>query len=48
MIYGTGQTINSANYIFVQAFAELQKLESPESPDIFISELSALFFQATY
>ncbi|KAH7055784.1 polyprenyl synthetase [Macrophomina phaseolina] len=42
MIYGKGQTINSANYIFVQAFAEMQRLKSPEATEILINEVENL------
>ncbi|KAF5021009.1 hypothetical protein F66182_6940 [Fusarium sp. NRRL 66182] len=42
MVYGTAQTINSANYIFVQAFAELRNLTNLASLNIFIEEVENL------
>lgn len=41
-LFGVGQTINSANYIFVCAFEELQKLQSPHAIGVFIDELKNL------
>ncbi|PYH89575.1 terpenoid synthase [Aspergillus ellipticus CBS 707.79] len=38
-LYGAAQTINSANYAFVGAFAEVQRLHSPSAAGIFISEV---------
>lgn len=44
IIYGLGQTINSANYIFVQAFARMQILgqSNPETINMFIEEVENL------
>ncbi|RDW65762.1 bifunctional terpene synthase/polyprenyl synthetase family protein [Aspergillus mulundensis] len=39
ILFGPAQTINSANYTFVGAFAELQNLRSPLATDIFIREV---------
>ncbi|KAL4787196.1 isoprenoid synthase domain-containing protein [Aspergillus varians] len=38
-LYGSAQTINSANYAFVGAFAELQNLRSPLATGVFIREV---------
>ncbi|KAI1420545.1 isoprenoid synthase domain-containing protein [Xylaria sp. FL1777] len=38
-IYGTAQTINSANYVYFCALQELQKLENPRALTIFSEEL---------
>ncbi|KAK7724753.1 hypothetical protein SLS63_008447 [Diaporthe eres] len=43
VIYGTAQSINSANYMMVMALSELQKLRSPKATAIFIEELESLF-----
>ncbi|KAL4998432.1 isoprenoid synthase domain-containing protein [Aspergillus recurvatus] len=39
VLFGPAQTINSANYAFVSAFAELQNLRSAEAAAIFIREV---------
>lgn len=38
-IYGTAQTINSANYVYFLALQEVQKLKSPAAIDIYAQEL---------
>ncbi|KAL4960269.1 FPP/GGPP synthase family protein [Aspergillus stella-maris] len=38
-IYGTAQTINSANYVYFLALQEVQKLKSPAAIDIYVQEL---------
>ncbi|KAJ6008083.1 hypothetical protein N7540_012059 [Penicillium herquei] len=38
-LYGPAQTINSANYAFVTAFAETLNLGNPSATDIFINEV---------
>lgn len=38
-IYGTAQTINSANYVYFLALQEVQKLKSPTAIDIYVKEL---------
>ncbi|KAI1809224.1 terpenoid synthase [Poronia punctata] len=38
-IFGTAQTINSANYIYFQALSEVQKLGNPKAVSIFSEEL---------
>ncbi|RAK72420.1 FPP/GGPP synthase family protein [Aspergillus fijiensis CBS 313.89] len=38
-IYGTAQTINSANYVYFLALQEVQKLHSPAAIDIYVQEL---------
>jgi geranylgeranyl diphosphate synthase type 3 len=38
-IFGTAQTINSANYVYFQALQELQKLKNPLAIDIYTEEL---------
>ncbi|KAL4934113.1 FPP/GGPP synthase family protein [Aspergillus undulatus] len=38
-IYGTAQTINSANYVYFLALQEVQKLQSPAAIDIYVQEL---------
>jgi geranylgeranyl diphosphate synthase, type III len=38
-IFGTAQTINSANYIYFCALGELRKLRSSKAIDIFTEEL---------
>ncbi|KAF9894216.1 hypothetical protein FE257_007718 [Aspergillus nanangensis] len=38
VLFGEAQTINSAKYVFVNAFAELQHLQSPAAPNIFIGK----------
>lgn len=38
VIYGTAQSINSANYMMVMALSELQKLRSPKATAIFIGK----------
>ncbi|PLN77553.1 geranylgeranyl diphosphate synthase [Aspergillus taichungensis] len=38
-IYGTAQTINSANYVYFLALQELQKLNNPEAINIYVQEL---------
>lgn len=40
MIYGAAQTINSANYVFVNTFAELSNLRSPTAAAIFVGEFT--------
>ncbi|KAF4960704.1 hypothetical protein FGADI_783 [Fusarium gaditjirri] len=49
-IYGLGQTINSANYIFLQAFARVRSLGHgrPEILDMFIDELENLHRGQSY
>ncbi|KAM5464534.1 geranylgeranyl pyrophosphate synthetase [Microsporum ferrugineum] len=42
LIYGAAQTINSANYVFVNTFAELSNLSNPAASAIYI-ETGALF-----
>ncbi|KAI4598038.1 geranylgeranyl pyrophosphate synthetase [Pestalotiopsis sp. 9143b] len=39
MIFGTAQTINSANYIYFAALQELQKLKNPKAVNIYMDEL---------
>jgi geranylgeranyl diphosphate synthase type 3 len=38
-IFGTAQTINSANYIYFAALQELQKLKNPKTVTIYMEEL---------
>lgn len=38
-IFGTAQTINSANYVYFLALEEIQKLKNPEAIQIYTSEL---------
>lgn len=38
-IFGTAQTVNSANYVYFQALLELQKLNNPEAINIYTEEL---------
>ncbi|RAH61286.1 geranylgeranyl diphosphate synthase [Aspergillus piperis CBS 112811] len=38
-IYGTAQTINSANYVYFLALQEVQKLNNPAAIDIYVQEL---------
>lgn len=38
VIYGTAQSINSANYMMVMALSELQNLRSPKTTAIFIGK----------
>lgn len=38
-IFGTAQTINSANYVYFCALQELQKLRNPEALVIYTEEL---------
>ncbi|OJJ49930.1 hypothetical protein ASPZODRAFT_1071643 [Penicilliopsis zonata CBS 506.65] len=38
-IFGTAQTINSANYVYFLALQEVQKLNNPEAIDIYVKEL---------
>ncbi|RYP37470.1 hypothetical protein DL767_002943 [Monosporascus sp. MG133] len=38
-IYGTAQTINSANYVYFIALQELQKLNNPRAVDVYTEEL---------
>lgn len=38
-IFGTAQTINSANYVYFRALEELQRLENREAIHIFTEEL---------
>ncbi|KAK1992112.1 polyprenyl synthetase [Colletotrichum falcatum] len=49
-VYGVGQTVNSANFVFVQAFARMQKLGlgRPEVMDIFIDEVENLHKGQSY
>lgn len=39
MIFGTAQTINSANYIYFAALQELQKLKNPKVVTVYMDEL---------
>ncbi|KAK6067466.1 Geranylgeranyl pyrophosphate synthase 2 [Seiridium cupressi] len=39
MIFGTAQTINSANYIYFAALEEVQKLKNPKVVNIYMEEL---------
>ncbi|VUC29007.1 unnamed protein product [Clonostachys rosea] len=41
-IFGTGQTINSANYAYFLAFQEIMKLNNPSVVPIFLEELLSL------
>jgi geranylgeranyl diphosphate synthase type 3 len=41
-IFGTAQTINSANYVYFQALQELQKLNNPKVITIYTEELLSL------
>ncbi|EFQ25311.1 polyprenyl synthetase [Colletotrichum graminicola] len=49
-VYGIGQTINSANFVFVQAFARMQSLGHgrAEAIDIFIDEVENLHKGQSY
>ena len=38
-IFGTAQTINSANYVYICALQELKKLSNPKASDIYTEEL---------
>lgn len=38
-IFGTAQTINSANYVYFLALQEIQQLKNPTAIDIFVKEL---------
>ena len=38
-IFGTAQTINSANYVYICALQELKKLNNPKASDIYTEEL---------
>lgn len=38
-IFGTAQTINSANYIYFLALQEIQQLKNPAAIDIYVKEL---------
>ncbi|RHZ69050.1 farnesyltranstransferase [Aspergillus turcosus] len=38
-IFGTAQTINSANYVYFLALQEVQKLNNPAAIDIYVQEL---------
>lgn len=38
-IFGTAQTINSANYVYFLALQEVQKLKNPAAIDIYVKEL---------
>ena len=38
-IFGTAQTINSANYVYICALQELKKLNNPKAADIYTEEL---------
>ncbi|KAL1997769.1 hypothetical protein VTN02DRAFT_810 [Thermoascus thermophilus] len=38
-IFGTAQTINSANYVYFLALQEVQKLRNPAAIDIYVKEL---------
>jgi len=38
-IFGTAQTINSANYVYFQALQEIFKLNSPKAIQIYTDEL---------
>lgn len=38
-IFGTAQTINSANYVYFLALQEIQKLNNPTAIDIYVNEL---------
>lgn len=38
-IFGTAQTINSANYVYFCALQELQKLKNPKATDVYTEEL---------
>lgn len=38
-IFGTAQTINSANYTYFLALREIMKLKNPQAIDIFTEEL---------
>ncbi|RHZ59577.1 FPP/GGPP synthase family protein [Aspergillus thermomutatus] len=38
-IFGTAQTINSANYVYFLALQEVQKLNNPTAIDIYVQEL---------
>ncbi|KAI9040292.1 bifunctional terpene synthase/polyprenyl synthetase family protein [Aspergillus affinis] len=43
MIFGLGQTVNSANYQLIRALQEVQKLEDPKSLLVFTEELHYLY-----
>jgi geranylgeranyl diphosphate synthase, type III len=38
-IFGTAQTINSANYVYFLALQEVQKLKNPSAIDTYVQEL---------
>lgn len=38
-IFGTAQTINSANYVYFRALQEIQKLQNPRAIEIYTEEL---------
>lgn len=41
-IFGTAQTINSANYVYFSALQELMKLRNPKTIEIYTNELCNL------
>jgi geranylgeranyl diphosphate synthase, type III len=38
-IFGTAQTINSANYVYFLALQEVQKLGNPKAINVFVQEM---------
>ncbi|PQE07883.1 geranylgeranyl pyrophosphate synthase protein [Rutstroemia sp. NJR-2017a WRK4] len=47
-VFGTPQTINSANFVIIQALDEVYKLDSPNSVSIFIEEMKNLHIGQSY
>ncbi|KAL5041044.1 hypothetical protein BDW71DRAFT_212499 [Aspergillus fruticulosus] len=43
MIFGAEQTINSANYLLINAMQKVRELEDPKCTDIYIEEMHNLF-----
>lgn len=43
MVYGTGQSINSATYLYVQAVQAIHELGNPRLMDVLLSQLAKLF-----
>ncbi|KAK6828816.1 hypothetical protein RU639_003672 [Aspergillus parasiticus] len=47
-IFGQGQTINSANYLLIQAMDQVRQLDNPQCVDVFVEEMRNLFIGQSF
>ncbi|KAE8369819.1 isoprenoid synthase domain-containing protein [Aspergillus caelatus] len=47
-IFGQGQTINSANYLLIQAMDQVRQLDNPSCMEVFVEEMRNLFIGQSF